>query len=103
MVREEICKAAIDLWGENAQIDMVIEEMAELTKALLKYRRAHESNKAMCIVDIAEEHADVKIMPDQLFYMMRSHDAKYNDHLWHFTEEKVVRLTNRIDKHAAQK
>lgn len=29
----------IDLWGENSQIDILIEEMSELTKALLKQRR----------------------------------------------------------------
>jgi len=98
MVDEGLCKQAIKLWGEDAQLDMVIEEMAELTKAILKYKRAHESDKGAAIVDIAEEYADVKIMLDQLFVMMDSHDNRFFNHIQHFTTEKVNRLVSRLDK-----
>lgn len=50
---------ALSKFGENAQKEMLIEEMAELTQAILKDRRGRESN-------IAEEIADVQIVLDQI-------------------------------------
>ena len=97
MVDEGLCKQAIKLWGEDAQLDMVIEEMAELTKAILKYKRAHPSDKGAAIVHIAEEYADVKIMLDQLFVTMDSHDNGFLKHIQHFTKEKIIRLMCRLD------
>lgn len=49
---------AIEHYGVNPQIDIVIEEMSELTKALLKHRRygTEDTYKA-----IREELADVEI------------------------------------------
>ena len=62
----EIMRKAIETYGEEAQTDMVIEEMSELTKALLKYRRAMKSPAAYDYEkiksNIAEEIADVEIM-----------------------------------------
>ena len=50
---------ALNKFGEQKQKDMAIEEMSELTQALLKERRGRESN-------VAEEIADVTIVLDQL-------------------------------------
>lgn len=41
----KILERAINTYGAYAQVDMAIEEMSELTKALLKHRRALESKK----------------------------------------------------------
>ena len=41
--RQAVLEAALQKWGEAAQTDMCIEEMSELTKALLKVRRLHVS------------------------------------------------------------
>lgn len=62
-------------YGDEAQIDVAIEEMAELTKALLKLRRHYRSEKphgsAYNLIDnIAEEMADVQIMMEQITVMM---------------------------------
>ena len=38
--RRKILLQAVLRYGEHTQVDMCIEEMSELTKALLKYRRA---------------------------------------------------------------
>ncbi len=38
--RRDIMLRAIHRYGEAAQIDMAVEEMAELTKALCKVKRA---------------------------------------------------------------
>lgn len=63
-------------YGETSQIDMAIEEMSELTKALLKSRRygVVKENPHRNIVnkpeklrkDVIEEIADVGIMLEQL-------------------------------------
>lgn len=50
---------ALSKFGENAQKEILIEEMAELTQAILKDRRGRESN-------ISEEIADVQIVLDQI-------------------------------------
>lgn len=58
---------AIRTYGEPAQIDMAIEEMAELTKALCKIKRAQAGCEVTAAIGNAvEEMADVQIMLDQL-------------------------------------
>ena len=57
--KRKVFKAAIEQFGEVNQIDMAIEEMAELIQALNKYKRNLKHN-------IEEEIADVEIMMDQL-------------------------------------
>lgn len=54
-------------FGEDSQIDVTIEEMAELTKELLKYKRSKvHQNEIPNIDNIAEEMADVSIMLEYL-------------------------------------
>jgi len=60
---DDLCEKALDSWGFDPQMDMVIEEMSELTKAILKYRRDPTQSRAM---HLAEEISDVKIMLKQL-------------------------------------
>lgn len=62
----KILEGAIDKYGKAAQTDMAIEEMAELTKALLKYRRYPSP---LALESILEEMADVSIMLNQLQLM----------------------------------
>ena len=67
--RKEIECRAILTYGAQMQGDMCIEEMSELTKAILKYRRAENKNKNEAEYledDIIEGIADVQIMLDQM-------------------------------------
>ena len=59
--RKEIEQRAINTYGENSQVDKAVEEMSELTKALLKYRIGFA-----ILDDIIGEIADVQIMLEQL-------------------------------------
>ena len=60
-------RAAVQKFGMNKQVDMAIEEMSELTKALLKYRRASDCATTVKSGDnIREEMEDVRIMLAQL-------------------------------------
>ncbi|HCA28892.1 MAG TPA: hypothetical protein DEP23_04630 [Ruminococcaceae bacterium] len=67
MNRTEILQEAIKKYGVQSQCDMCIEEMSELTKALLKLRRAStQPEMQKCRENIREEIADVQIMIDQM-------------------------------------
>lgn len=59
--KDALMQRIIETYGENAQVDKVIEEMSELTKALLKHRRAPEKERAKAMEDIIDELADVRI------------------------------------------
>ena len=64
-----ILQAAIDTYGCEAQTDMMIEEMSELTKALLKARRSGKRPEELTFCQLAsilEEMADVSIMLNQM-------------------------------------
>lgn len=61
-VRRPVLQDALVMYGQQAQIDMMLEEMAELSKALLKLRRAkkHEITEPLFLVkNVEEEIADV--------------------------------------------
>lgn len=62
MNNEELYKIAIETYGDEAQINQGIEEMAELIQAINKFRR---NPCAETLKGIAEEIADVEIMLEQ--------------------------------------
>lgn len=89
MERKEILEKAIDTYGMHTQVDMCLEEMAELSKALLKMRRP-DGNIADKLDNIREEIADVQIMIDQMRII-------YGDEAVQRAEQaKLARLENRI-------
>ena len=57
-----VLKRALHTWGEQAQMMMVVEEMSELMKEILKNVNRGKDNLA----EIIEETADVEIMLEQL-------------------------------------
>lgn len=59
--RREIYQAAIDAWGEDMQLTVAVEEMAELTKEICKRQRGIGS-----LDHIREEIADVRICLEQM-------------------------------------
>lgn len=89
--RRNIMTRAIHRYGAVAQIDMAIEEMAELTKALCKVKMAAPgAETAAAIANMAEEIADVQIMIDQLRLMFGRSTADAE-------EEKLRRLLSRLN------
>ena len=89
--RRDIMLRAIHRYGEAAQIDMAVEEMAELTKALCKVKRATPgATTTAAIANVIEEIADVQIMLDQLRLIF----ARSTDEV---EEDKLRRLLSRIN------
>ena len=70
--------AELSLSTRDAQSDMMIEEMSELTKALLKERRALHRDPPdawkQATMNIADEIADVIIMLTQLTIIFENRD-----------------------------
>ena len=62
MTENELYKRALKDWGKEPQMMQVIEEMAELTKEILKNINRKKDN----IAELIEETADVEIMLGQL-------------------------------------
>lgn len=83
---DEICRAALEAFGAEAQMVMAIEEMSELTKELCKHRRGRDNVEA-----IAEEIADVEIM---LCQMVMLFDCA--GQVEKFRRYKLERLAGRI-------
>lgn len=102
MPQEWIMEEALELWGEEAQMLMVVEELGELSHEILKYLRAYGIEKAEARTRIAGEHADVSIMLDQLAFIMQKYDKEnlysYSELKRGFTSTKVNRLVNNLEK-----
>ena len=81
-----LTRLAPQVYGAMKQEDVCIEEMSELTKAIIKKRRRLDSN-------IAEEIADVIIMLSQLSHI---HNCEEDVQRW--IERKCRRLAEEISK-----
>lgn len=60
-------------YGADSQLDQTIEELAELTVAIRKFKRNRGNNitdKVSLLYHLAEEIADVEIMTEQLKYLL---------------------------------
>lgn len=67
--RSQIMQSAIKKWGKDLQIEIAIEECAELIKALQKNKRINHIDTTVhleSIRNICDEIADVDIMIQQL-------------------------------------
>jgi NTP pyrophosphatase (non-canonical NTP hydrolase) len=93
----EVLKRAITTYGDISQTDMLIEEMSELTKAIIKSRR-HGGKYAT--IEIQEEIADVQICLDQLKMIAGRNwpgDGSWINHYEQTVMQKINRLAGRLD------
>lgn len=89
--RRALLDRAITAYGAPAQMDMAVEEMAELTKALCKVKHVSCAAEAKAALENAvEEMADVQIMLDQLRIIFHRSTEEVE-------EAKLERLKNRLD------
>lgn len=87
-MQEQILHRAIELYGEEMQIDIAIEEMAELIKELIKHKRGANNRNA-----VVEELADVVIMVAQLGMIFEVDEKELDKRL----DFKINRLRKRMD------
>ena len=97
-VDTDVLNTAIDYYGASGQIDKAIEEMSELTKALLKERYARMTQNHLEAIDnVCEELADAVIMLNQLviIFAERYHAFSRED-LQKVVNYKIERLRGKL-------
>lgn len=85
--RIELYQKALSKWGEEAQINMVFEEIGELLTALSRFKRGRANYN-----DIMTELADVSIMVEQIAALMNYEDFETEK------DYKLTRLKERLEK-----
>ena len=88
MMVNPVLKRALHTWGEQAQMMMVVEEMSELMKEILKNVNRGKDNLA----EIIEETADVEIMLEQL-----KENYQIADKVEAYKSEKIKLIERRLD------
>jgi len=93
----ELYKKAHELKGLSNQLDVALEEAAELIQILVKYRRGVEKKDKYDIEvikeKIAEELADNEIMANQLKV---SFGKEFSNQVDNFKKDKLNRLKTRL-------
>lgn len=84
--RSELYKTAINKWGAESQINMLVEECAELIVGINKYRRTGSDN-------LLEEIADVEIMLEQARMILGEENSKIVDI---HKKDKLNRLADKL-------
>ena len=92
--QKEVCKECVKKYGVDSQINVAIEEMSELTKALCKWKRATLPADTMVLRDdVMEELVDVIIMTEQLKTMF----SVSNEEMEAYIRVKINRQKERMD------
>ena len=86
-------------WGIEAQMDMVIEEAAELTKEICK---AHRKGLIHVQCEVTEELVDLEIMLEQLKVILSDHLHSFDGMYMRKREEKLNRLHDRLTQEEAK-
>ena len=91
---DRVLKRAVDTYGKKMQMVVCIEEMAELQKELSKAIRGKGN-----VLALAEEIADVKIMLEQLPYILVGGPdmESFEDTVMNYRNQKIRRLEERLD------
>jgi NTP pyrophosphatase (non-canonical NTP hydrolase) len=95
--KDQLYRSAWKHWTADVQMDVLIEEMAELTQAILKTRR----EGVVFSYAIAEETADVLICLEQIERVMR--DINLWETVQSVKEKKLERLKDRLMDSLADK
>ncbi|MFA6261065.1 MAG: hypothetical protein WC760_06335 [Bacteroidia bacterium] len=89
--QNEVLTEAINKYGIDSQMNMVVEECAELIKAINKFRRVASSEN---LTELCGEVSDVEIMCAQVRIMLNKQGL-----IDKIKEEKIERLKYRLQKY----
>lgn len=87
---DRVLREAIERYGEDMQLTVLLEEMSELAKEICKRKRGVQN-----AFKIAEEAADVRIMLRQLEMILQN-----GDKVRAFERMKIDRLSERLEREA---
>jgi len=86
--RLEIYKQAKIQWGIDSQVNMAVEELAELIVALQHLRRQDSWGDREALLSVTDEIADVEIMLEQVKYMLNINSLA----VFEVKEKKLARV-----------
>lgn len=89
MEHKEIYKKAVKTWGKTSQLDMLVEECAEVIVAVKKLKRFGTLNER---IKLEKEVADVEIMCEQFRIVYEDNQVD------RYKLEKLERLESLINK-----
>jgi NTP pyrophosphatase (non-canonical NTP hydrolase) len=88
-----ILEQAIATYGTDYQLNIAIEELSELIKAICKYKRVKPDEACyLQIAGIIEETADVLIMIEQIKIIMGEDDLIASE-----IDRKIKRLSKKLE------
>ena len=102
--KEQMYEDALTYWGEMAQFDQTIEEMAELMLAINKMKRkkfyGEYSDNDSIEENYIEEICDVKLCLDQLIYMFKDNKRIEDKENYKYSkfEGQIVKQKERANK-----
>lgn len=85
----KLLQECYEFWGEDAQLRMVIEEMAELTKEICKWFRGDNNYSALM-----KETVDVLIMVNQLLVIAKFPESDFKN----LIKLKLSRIERRLNE-----
>lgn len=88
----ELLKQAVEMWGTEAQLWMLVEECSELTTAVCKMHRA-SSNQHEALIAFIDELVDVSVMVDQ--WKLEVGQEVFD----HARDLKMRRLAGKLEKY----
>ena len=95
MNKEELYEKAMSKWGSTAQLLMLVEELGELQKEILKFIRNPINYNAIC-----DEFADVTIMMEQITKYFEDNGADFTEDIDKQIVKKLIRLKGvLLDEH----
>lgn len=95
---KSIAEQMIDKYGENAQLDIVVEELSELMKEVIKYKRTKTHGEPYEINHMAEELADAHVVLE-IVQVVLSNNGITPEDVQHIVDYKKKRTKMRyLDK-----
>jgi len=91
MKKDHVLSLALDVWGFNIQSLVLVEEMSELTKEIIKVQRDSYFKKDVDFTEMIREMADVQLMLDQIKHSL-------NDKERDLFQKEYGRKLNRVKK-----
>lgn len=92
--QKAICHKIADHYGDEHQMLKAVEEMAELTQAIIKTIHGDALHEWY----YPGELADVLIMVEQLRYMYDKSDGVYDERVERFIDAKLTRQLKRMEE-----
>ena len=94
---DKLSRDMIDEYGMNSQLDVVVEESAELIKEVIKYKRTASHGEPYDINKLKDELADTIVMKATVLELLKEHGISEQDVLQR-VQEKQARTRSRYLK-----